>query len=151
MYPSLGPSNSAKKLPCQRPRTSLPSSTKTKAFIPTSMVFTWASELPSAWRYGPAERTSRSRAPSASEATSGSACSLMRMPAVVCGTYRYLIPPERRNHPLNLMGNADHLGAPTGLYADRFHILHPFLVRTKMPARKSATILPFTISSILRG
>src|SRR5271157_929956 len=89
---SRGPSNSAKKIPCHRPSASFPSSTKTNWLTPTSMVFICESELPSLWRYGPAIGTIRSSAPSASLATSGSACSLIKIAAVVCGTYRKHVP-----------------------------------------------------------
>src|SRR5579871_3695894 len=50
------------------------------------------SVFPSAWRYGPLCGTSRSKIPSKSDATSGSACSLIITPAVVCGTYTWQIP-----------------------------------------------------------
>ena len=87
-FRSRGPSNSQRKTPCQRPSASFPPSTGTVWLTPTSTALMCASELPSLWRYVPVAGTSRSSAPSTSRATSGSAHSLMVIPAVVCGTYK---------------------------------------------------------------
>src|SRR5579859_1398092 len=46
-----------------------------------------AKEFPSLCLYGPGLGTKRSNTPSKSVATSGSKCSLIVTPAVVCGTY----------------------------------------------------------------
>src|SRR5579864_2212189 len=45
-----GPSNSQKKMPCQRPSSSSPLVMNTLAEVPISAAFAWESELPSAWR-----------------------------------------------------------------------------------------------------
>src|SRR3989337_909042 len=46
---SRGPSNSQKKIACQEPSISLPSSTITALDTPTMLDFIWAAELPSVW------------------------------------------------------------------------------------------------------
>src|ERR1700733_5149963 len=44
---SRGPSNSQRKIPCQRPSISFPPSTRTVTLFPTQAVLTWASLFPS--------------------------------------------------------------------------------------------------------
>src|SRR4029077_8047577 len=87
LFLSLGPSNSQKNPPCHLPSANFPSSTKIIALVPVIAVFACESEFPSLCLYGPDRGTNRANTPSRSVATSGSKCSLIITPAVVCGTY----------------------------------------------------------------
>src|SRR5262249_3916789 len=71
-----GPSNSQKKIPCQRPSSSRPPVMKIVTDEPTSVALMCESELPSAWRNAASCGIRRSRKVSMSEATSRSADSL---------------------------------------------------------------------------
>src|SRR5271154_778208 len=86
IFLSRGPSNSQKNTPCHCPNTNFPFSTKITCDVPVKTALACESEFPSACRYGPDRGTKRSNTPSKSVATSGSKCSLMITPAVVCGT-----------------------------------------------------------------
>src|SRR5580693_4773524 len=88
IFLSRGPSNSQKNTPCHCPNTSFPCSTRITWLVPVKTAFACESEFPSLCRYGPERGTKRSNTPSRSVATSGSKCSLIITPAVVCGTYR---------------------------------------------------------------
>src|SRR5262249_1364735 len=82
---SRGPSNSQRKIACQRPSLSSPPVTGTAALLPTSIVWMWESLLPSVCRNAFPWGTSSRRWPIASEATAGSQPSLTVTPQVVCG------------------------------------------------------------------
>ena len=87
---SRGPSNSQKKIPCQVPSASEPSSRSgTTTLGPISDARTWVGAFcscGSTCSHGQPSSTIRSSAASWSRATAGSACSLIVTPAVVCGT-----------------------------------------------------------------
>ena len=89
----LGPSNSQKYMACQVPRTRLPPATGIVCDDPIILALRWAAELPSAWRYFRCSQgISSSKYASMSLATSGSAPSLIVIPAVVCGQYTQTRP-----------------------------------------------------------
>ena len=85
-----GPSNSQKKIPCQVPSASAPSSrsgTRTLGPMNDARMCVGAFSSPSSTCcQGQSAGTIRSSAASKSRATIGSACSLIVTPAVVCGT-----------------------------------------------------------------
>ena len=86
---SRGPSNSQKKIPCHRPSASFPSWSGTRICVLVSDERTWdgafgPSGSSTCFQSQPSS-TIFCNAFSRSRATSGSACSLIVMPAVVCG------------------------------------------------------------------
>jgi len=88
-----GPSNSARKTPCQVPNLGRPACTGIDSEQPTRMLRRWAAVFPSACRSsGSLQGTIFSKRNRRSRQTSGSAFSFTTSPQVVCGTNRCSTP-----------------------------------------------------------